>query len=138
MTAKALSHSDSIWPLLACATAYGAATGFFGPAFDTVVPDLVPAEELDQATPWIRSCGPRVLGPALGGILVAAVGASAAFALDAATFLVSIACISAIRYRARPAPREYGLGRELLGGLRYVAANPCFRSETFSARSSAA
>ena len=49
LTATALSRSDAIWPLLACAAVYGAATGFFGPAFDAVVPDLVPAEELDQA-----------------------------------------------------------------------------------------
>ena len=36
---------------------------------------------------------------------------------------MSIACVGAIRHRARPAPGEHGLGRELLGGLRYVAAN---------------
>jgi hypothetical protein len=56
-------------------------------------------------------------------MLVAAVGASAAFALDAATFLVSIACVGAIRYRGTPAAVGRGLGRELVGGLRYVAAN---------------
>ena len=46
LTATALSHSDATWPLLVCATVYGAATGFFGPAFDSVVPDLVPPGEL--------------------------------------------------------------------------------------------
>ena len=56
-------------------------------------------------------------------MLVAAVGASAAFALDAATFLVSIACVGAIRYRGTPAALGQGMGRKLVGGLRYVAAN---------------
>ena len=126
LTAAALSHGEAIWPLLACAAVYGAATGFFGPAFDSVVPDLVPPGELDQANALdqvVRPLALRIAGPAVGGMLVAAVGASAAFALDAATFLVSIACVGAIRYRGTAMPAGQGLGRELGGGLRYIAAN---------------
>lgn len=126
LTAVAAHHITSGWPLWACAGCYGAATGFFGPAFDAVVPDLVPAGELDQANALdqvVRPIALRIAGPALGGVLVAAIGATAAFALDAATFAVSLGCVAAIRYRGAPGAITGTIRQELLGGLRYVAAN---------------
>lgn len=126
MTAVAASGSTTDWHLWVCAATYGAATGFFGPAFDAVVPDLVPPGELTEANALdqvVRPLALRIAGPAVGGILVASVGAASAFALDAATFAVSLGCVAAIRYRGAGAPAVGGLRQELLGGLRYVAAN---------------
>jgi MFS family permease len=126
LTALAASHVHAFWPLWACAAGYGAATGFFGPAFDAVVPDLVPPEELDQANALdqvVRPIALRIAGPACGGLLVAAAGATAAFALDTVTFIVSIACVGAIRYRSTAVAAEQGLRAELVSGLRYVAAH---------------
>lgn len=71
---------------------YGAGTAFFGPAFDAIVPDLLPGSQLAQANSleqFIRPISLRLLGPALGGWLIASFGPGVAFAVDAATFAVS-------------------------------------------------
>lgn len=82
-----------IWHLAVIAALYGAGNAFFGPAFEALVPELVPecllaqANALDQ---FVRPVGARLLGPALGGWIIAAVGVGWAFIVDAATFAVSI------------------------------------------------
>jgi MFS family permease len=69
--------------------------------------------------------GAKVAGPALGGILLVAVGVRPLFAIDAATFLVSAVAIA--RMGALPrAARSAGTGRlrrELVSGLRFVAGS---------------
>ena len=85
-----------IWHMAVIAAVYGAGNAFFGPAFDAMVPDLVPDELLAQANSLdhlVRPVAARLLGPALGGWIIAAVGVGWAFILDAASFAVSIACL---------------------------------------------
>jgi DHA3 family tetracycline resistance protein-like MFS transporter len=113
------------------AACYGAGSAFFGPAFDAVVPDLVPEDELAQANSldqFVRPAVFRMLGPGCGGWIIAIAGGSAgpAFFVDAATFLVSITCLLAVSRRPAPggATREDGddvsIGQEIAEGLRYV------------------
>jgi hypothetical protein len=125
-----------LWHVLVLVAAYGAATAFFGPAFDAIVPDMVPAHQLAQANAidqFARPFALRMAGPALGGILLAVGGSATAFLVDAATFVVSMACL----LRIRPAvpgtvpgaePRATGGGGgSVLGdvreGLTFVRAN---------------
>ena len=61
------------------------------------------------------------LGPAIGGLLVAAVSVGAAFVLDAATFLLSALLLSRIPMPRSPLVGEGGYGRELKEGLKYLA-----------------
>jgi MFS family permease len=66
-----------IWPMAVIAAFYGSGTAFFGPAFDAIVPDLVRAEELTQANSldqFVRPAAFRMVGPALGGWLIALFG----------------------------------------------------------------
>src|SRR5712691_5868775 len=77
-----------LWELVALVAVYGAGTAFFTPAFEAIVPDLLPkgdlaaANSLDQ---FVRPIALRLAGPLVGGWLVA-VGAGVAFAVDAASF----------------------------------------------------
>jgi MFS family permease len=88
-----LSGGVQIWSVAALAVLYGAGTAFFGPAFDAIVPEIVPndllveANSLDQ---FVRPTALRLSGPALGGAVVAAIGPGWAFAFDAATFGASV------------------------------------------------
>jgi MFS family permease len=87
-----LSGTVHIWSVAALAVLYGAGTAFFGPAFDAIVPEIVPTELLVEANSldqFVRPIALRLAGPALGGVVVAAIGPGWAFALDAATFGVS-------------------------------------------------
>jgi len=89
-----------IWHLLVLGAVYGAGSAFFSPAFDAVVPDLVPADLLTQANAldqFVRPVAARLAGPMLGGFLVGAIGPGWAFTANAATFAFSISCLSRIR-----------------------------------------
>jgi MFS family permease len=91
-----------IWHIMIVAAVFGAGTAFFGPAFDAIVPQLVPARDLNRANSldqFMRPAAARMLGPAVGGWLIAIWGAGAAFLIDAGTFVLSIVCVAMIRAR---------------------------------------
>jgi DHA3 family tetracycline resistance protein-like MFS transporter len=109
--------------VLALVAVYGAGMALFGPAFDAIVPDIVPSGLLAQANAldlFVRPAALRLAGPALGGWLIAAAGPGGAFLLDAATFAVSIGCLLALRPPASPQAGEGSVLRQILEGFRYV------------------
>ncbi len=86
-----------LWHLCVAGAVIGAGTAFAAPAFDAIVPELVDADELQQANgldQFLRPVTLRLLGPAIGGLLVGAFGASSAFAIDACSFAFSAWCLS--------------------------------------------
>jgi len=104
---------------------YGLGAGIAAPAFDALVPELVPRDDLEQANAleqFLRPAMLRLAGPAAGGVLIAVNGAGTAFALDALTFLVSAGCLVAMGSVGRPTSTddEPSLVREALAGLDYV------------------
>jgi MFS family permease len=120
-----------LWHLWVAAVVIGAGTAFASPAFDALVPELVTARCLQHANGLDQVLRPLTLhlcGPALGGVLVALVGAPGAFLVDAFTFAMSAACVWRIRpgvrvsldARASAAPTVASLWSDLLGGLLYV------------------
>ena len=121
-----VSGSLHLWELMAVAVVYGAATAFFDPASDALVPELLPPDSLAQANSLdqlIRPLALRLAGPALGGILVGAIGVGWAFGLDAASFVVSAATLLAMspaRRVADPTEATRSVRREVAAGLRYV------------------
>jgi MFS family permease len=80
-----------IWELAVLYAIEGAATAFFNPASNAIVPAVVAAPRLQEANALLnlsRSLG-KVVGPALAGILLALGSPGAAIAVDAATFALS-------------------------------------------------
>src|SRR5438094_768707 len=91
-----------IWHMMVIAAFYGAGSAFFAPAFDALVPELVPEHQLTQANAldqFVRPAAFRMLGPALGGLVISAFGGQPgrAFLVDGLTFLTSIGFLLAIR-----------------------------------------
>jgi hypothetical protein len=108
-----------LWHLIALASVFGIGEAFFGPAFTSIVPQIVRRELLVQANSldqFIRPFAFLLMGPALGGWLVASFGAGQAFLVDAATFLVSATAIFLMR--PRPLEREKEEGSSLLRDVR--------------------
>jgi DHA3 family tetracycline resistance protein-like MFS transporter len=102
-----------IWHLVVLAVLYGAGEAFFGPAFGALVPEIVAPRHLVEANSleqFVRQAGERLLGPAVGGFVVAAVSAGGAFLIDAGTFAISAAC------------RRLGLRRDPVGRRRRLRA----------------
>jgi predicted MFS family arabinose efflux permease len=88
-----------IWHLMVLMAVYGAAQAFFDPASTGLVPQTVSADLLQRANGMLqlsRSTA-NVVGPALGGVLVATVGAGWAFVADSATFIASAAFLALLR-----------------------------------------
>jgi Transmembrane secretion effector len=113
-----------LWHLLALGAIYGAGTAFFDPSFDAIVPDLLPESVLPQANSLdqlVRPAALRMVGPALGGVLVAVLGAGGAFALDAASFAASAAALLAMTPHPHKAVQQTSsVTREIRAGLSYV------------------
>jgi MFS family permease len=120
----ALTGALAVWEIAALAAIYGTGAAFFAPAFDALVPDIVPPERLAQANALDQLVRPLVLrmaGPALGGFLVASGGAGVVFALDGASFLFSAATLLLVRAAASPrTAAERSVRRELVDGWRFV------------------
>jgi MFS family permease len=84
---------------------YGIGTAFFIPAFDAIVPDLVQTADLAAANAldqFVRPIALRLVGPALGGALVAAFGTGPAFAVNAASFGASTVAVFLMHPPAHP------------------------------------
>jgi MFS family permease len=65
--------------------------------------------------------GSRILGPSIGGVVIAAVGEGWCFALDALSYVAVIGSLLAMRLTARPLPpRGTRMRDELVTGFRYV------------------
>ena len=118
-----LSGHARIWHLLVLFSLFGAGDAFFSPASTGLVAETVPAARLQQANALMslsRSCA-WVVGPALGGLIVAGAGPGWAFAIDSATFVVSSVSLARLRLRRRSVEtRAAGVGADLRGGWREV------------------
>ncbi|MGH3011954.1 MAG: MFS transporter [Gaiellaceae bacterium] len=125
-----LTGAIELWHLIAIAVVFGTGEAFFGPAFMSLVPQIVPRHLLLQANSldqFIRPFAFLLVGPAIGGWLVASVGTGWAFVLDASTFLVSAAAIFLIRHRKAVSEAvsepSTSLLRDLREGLAFVRAH---------------
>ncbi|MFZ1878995.1 MAG: MFS transporter [Gaiellaceae bacterium] len=112
--------------ILVLAACFGAADGFFQPAFGGIVPLVVESPLLASASSWIGIArqGSAVVGPAIAAGLYATTGPNVVWAVEALSFLVSAGALWLARPRAiQPEPR-LGMRRELAAGFRYVMSVP--------------
>jgi MFS family permease len=125
LAALSVTGALEIWHIACLAAVYGTGQAFFAPAFDAIVPDLLPQGLLAQANAldqFVRPIALRMAGPAVGGVLVGAIGAGAVFALDAASFGASALALLLMR----PAPENERAGgadslvTDLREGWRFV------------------
>jgi MFS family permease len=124
LAALVLANALELWELIALVGVYGCGTAFFTPAFEAVVPDLLPAHDLPAANSldqFVRPIALRLLGPLLGGWLVAA-GAGLAFTVDAASFGASALAVLAMRTRTGRVAAAESHGAALREGLSFIRA----------------
>ena len=130
--ALALAGLVTPWVLLALVFAVGTGSALTAPTWQVLQPELVPADERQQAISFgaVNQNLARAVGPAIGGIVLAATSAGADFLVNAASFLAVIAVIAWWRgsrsAAATALPREH-VGEAIRAGGRYVAASPALR-----------
>jgi MFS family permease len=119
------------WSVLGLSFMLGIGAALNAPAWQAIIPELVPREELAQAITLngINFNLARAAGPALGGFVVAWFGADANFLLNAASFLGVMIVLYEWRRQPRPGvlPAERVLGA-IRVGLRYVRYAPPLRA----------
>ena len=105
---------------------YGAGQAVFQPSFQSITPTIVPDDLLVQANSLaqlVRPFAMTLVGPLVGGALVAAFSAGVAFLVDATTFAFSALMILLMRTRHQPTSGDEehtSFLAEIGEGLRYV------------------
>lgn len=125
-----LTFADAItiWLLLALTLARGINVAFNRPARMSLVYDLVPRSELSSAIAInaVIFNSARFIGPAIGGVLIAAGSLGLAFTVNMFSFLVFLVALSMLRLPPREPYQtsERGLMADTMAGIRYALAHP--------------
>lgn len=124
----------AVWPLYTLAALGAAVNAFDMPARQSLIPMLVPRQHLPNAVSLntIIMQSASVLGPALGGVLIASTGLAWVYALNALSFSFVIAALLMMK-GVRDEPAEPGMREEMSWhaareGLRFVFRTPLIRS----------
>jgi len=127
-TLLVLSHFGALTVdyLIALTFVGGIGAALMGPTWQSIVPELVPRENLKGAVA-LNSLGiniARAIGPAAGGLILASFGAAVTYGMDVLSYVFVIA---ALLWWKRPAAADAALSENFLGafraGLRYTRAS---------------
>ena len=132
LAALSFSGLSDVWPVYLLAALGAAASAFDGPARQALIPNLVPREHLPNALSLnqIMFQSASVLGPSLGGVLIATLGVGWAYLFNAISFLFVLAALLMMRDvpvidATERAQASLGAARE---GLRFVFSSPIIRA----------
>ncbi len=132
VTLAVLAHLNAITPnsLLIFCFMIGSGMALFGPAWQASVSEQVPTDTLPAAVALngISYNIARSFGPALGGIIVAAAGAVAAFVCNVLLYIPLLIVLYLWRRTLEPSrlPPER-LQRAVVSGVRYIIHSPTIR-----------
>lgn len=114
-----LTGHPAVWTMAALYALHNVGYGFFTPAVVGLIPDIVEDEHLQQANVLIgfaRDVG-VVAGPSVAGVLIGLFGAGPVLAADAATYLVSVLALAALRLPRSPRPEPSTFLADLKAGF---------------------
>jgi MFS family permease len=117
--------------LLLIAAGRGTMMAFNQPARHSLLPDLVPRRDLVNAVALNSATlsSTRVIGPAIGGVLIAAIGVGGAFFVNALTFIGVLTALALMTFPPRaPRPAPAPAWRSMVEGLRYIKDDPILSS----------
>jgi len=124
----------TIWQVGLVALLAGMANVFFATAYQAYLPSLVMAAELMEGNAKLQgsASAAAIGGRAAAGLAAQAVGAAAALLFNAASFVVSAACLLFIRAEpaARPVRAMTTVRQEIAEGSRFIARDPYLRPMT--------
>jgi MFS family permease len=114
-----------VGPLLLGTFLLSVALTLSGPAWTAMLPDMVGPDDLPQAIGLnsVSYNGPQSLGPAIGGLLVAAAGAQAVFFVNAVSFLGIVWVAHSYQRGQRVRPSDERLMEAMSTGIRYIRGN---------------
>jgi MFS family permease len=126
----ALAHALTFVQLVAVAACVGVASVFFEIAYQSLVPSVVDHDDLERANARLEftKSAAEIAGHGLAGALIALIGASLAVVADAASYVVSVLTLSALRadeaHRGAHAAQRAPFAAELREGIAAVFESP--------------
>jgi MFS family permease len=126
LAGNAALANPKVWVLFVIAVVWGVLDAVQRPSLDAMLPRLVDRDELPAAAALnsLRSTLGQILGPAIGGVLLAAFGLPVTYMVDVATFVVGLACLWLMRAVPPPVDAERPSLRRVVEGLRYARSQP--------------
>ncbi|GLZ77203.1 MFS transporter [Actinorhabdospora filicis] len=123
---NSLVGKPQLWALYVIAALTTALAGLARPSRDSLIPRLVEPHEIPavsglQSTYWNVSA---IAGPAIAGFMLAHVHLAWVYAIDLATFAVSLACLALVRAVPPPPDADRPSVKSVLEGLRYAKRRP--------------
>ncbi len=124
-------HTWALWHLAVVSVVMGVSHAFEGPAYSGLLAQLVPKEKLSAAVAVDRSVfhSARIIGPALAGVAVAALGTESAFFANAFSYLGPLLILATLPPARPDTPEEARARRSgFWDGWRFVRSDaPTFR-----------
>ncbi len=103
-----ITGTAELWMVIALSAVHGLVSAISFPAMASMVPQLVPREQLQSANALLSLSrgGLTIIGPTVGALLVVTVGSGWALAVDAFTWLVAALLLTPVTMPPKPAPAE--------------------------------
>jgi MFS family permease len=125
-----LTHRITVWELMVLAGLLGVVNAFDIPARQAFIVDMVARDDLVNAIALNSSMfnGARVIGPAIAGIVVAAIGEGWCFFANAVSFIAVISGLLAMRMNRPRLNLEGSPLENIIEGFRFVGSNSPVRA----------
>jgi MFS family permease len=122
LVANSLMPEPHVWVLFLIAALFAGMNGIHRPALEALTPRLVDPRQIPavSALNSLRFNFNFIVGPAVAGVIASTLGAAFAFAIDAATFVVSIIMLLLIRSVPVPVDADRASLRSITEGLKYA------------------
>jgi len=122
LTANALLPRPRVWPLFLAAALMSALNGLQRPSLEAITPRLLSKDELAAAASLqtLRGSTAMIVGPALGGMLIASVGLASTYVVDLLTYAFSFFAVRRIGGLPPPEGSEAPSLAGLREGFRYA------------------
>jgi MFS family permease len=122
LVVNALLRHPHVWPLYAFGFVVAGLDGLQRPSLEALVPRIVAHDQQGAAAALssIRMNIGTLLGPAVGGILVATAGPATAYSVDVVSFAISLGCLLAMRATPPPSEGTPPSMRAIVAGLAYA------------------
>jgi MFS family permease len=124
-----------VWHILLLSCLAGLGQAFGGPAYQSLIPSLVPKKDLPNAIALnsIQFNLARVFGSVIAGITLAALGAAACFTLNGLSFLIVIVALLSLTVKHIKPVDQKPILHEMKGGLSYARGEPAIVALTLLA-----
>jgi MFS family permease len=125
-------NTIQLWHLYVFAVIYGSVSSLGNPAFDSILPEVVEENQLQNANSLflLGDNVSSIIGPALGGAIISLSGIASAIFINSLSFFVFVAGISVIKISkfTISSPEKFSIFSEAKNGINYALSNKIFIS----------